>query len=153
MVGERGFWTLDDAFAVWMAYLVEQIDQQAGDDAWLVRLAGDWRVAAVVTDYGADAGEPTPEQSHRLRDIAVAARQRATDAGDVPVQRLRQRIMFDDEVVSGGFSRIGDRVEAARVLEVADEFMRPARVAPRAQTDTRSSASARHDDRAVARRD
>lgn len=123
VVGERGFWTLDDAFAVWTAYLVEQIDQQPGDDAWLVRLAADWRVAAVVTDYGADAGELTPEQSQRLRDIAVAARQRAADAGDVPVERLRQWRMFDDKVVAGGFSRTGDRVEVARVLEVADGFI------------------------------
>ena len=123
VVGERGFWALDDAFAVWLAYVVEEIDRQAEDESWLTRLAADWRVATVVTLYGADAGELTPEQSERLLAIALTARQRAKDEGDVPVERLRQWIMFDDNPVSDGFSRTGDRVEVARVLEVADGFI------------------------------
>ncbi len=123
VVGERGFWALDDAFAVWLAYLVEEIDQQAGDEPWLARLAADWRVATVVTLHGADAGELTPEQSQRLLEIALPARQRATDAGDVTVEQLRHWTLFDDEPVSNAFSRTGDRVEVARVLEVADGFI------------------------------
>lgn len=123
MVGERGFWALDDAFAVWLAYLVEQIDLEAGNDPWLAELAADWRVATVVTLYGADVGKPTPEQSRRLLAVAVAARQRAVDTGDIPVERLRQWILLDGHAVSDGFSRTGDRIEAGRVLEVADGFI------------------------------
>ncbi|MFI9386171.1 hypothetical protein [Kutzneria sp. NPDC052558] len=123
VVGERGFWALDDAFDVWFAYLVEQIDLEAGDDPWLASLAEPWRVAAAVNDYGADAGQPTPEQARRLLAIAATARQRAVDTGDIPVERLREWLILDDLAVSQGFSRTGDRVEVARVLEVADGFM------------------------------
>jgi len=41
VVGERGFWALDDAFAVWLAYLVEQIGQRPAVESWLARLAAD----------------------------------------------------------------------------------------------------------------
>ena len=123
MVGERGFWALDDAFAVWLAYLVEEIDRRIGDEPWLAKLAADWRVATVVTLYGADAGDLTPERSQRLLEIALPARQRAREAGDVTVEQLRQWTMLDDEPVSNAFSRTGDRVEVDRVLEIADGFI------------------------------
>ncbi len=58
VVGERGFWALDDAFAVWLAYLVEEIDQQAGDEPWLSWLAADWRVATVVSVDAAPLSPP-----------------------------------------------------------------------------------------------
>jgi len=39
------------------------------------------------------------------------------------VERLRQWIIIDDYAVSDGFSRTGDRIELAPVLEVADGFI------------------------------
>lgn len=120
-MGERFFWAVDDACGVWLAYLVEEIARQGAEsDPWLAESARSWRVAAAVTDYGANLGAPTPEQADRLRAIAVTARETARANGDVPVDRLRQWIMVGDLAVSDGFSRTGDRVGVDRVLEVAD---------------------------------
>lgn len=121
-VGQRGFWALDDAFGVWLAYVVEEIER-SGPAAWLDTLAEQWRVAAAVTELGADAGRLTGEQAAALHTIAVAARRRAEAVGDIPVDRLRSWIIVDDLPVAGGFARTGGSVELSRVLEVADGFI------------------------------
>jgi hypothetical protein len=84
-VGERGFWTTKDAFGAWMGYLVEEIADRAPAllDPALNALAEQWCVAAVVTDFGADAGELSDQQRSALRAIAVAARARAETVGDL----------------------------------------------------------------------
>lgn len=40
---EPGFWSLDDAFGVWLAYLVEEITRHGtASETWQARLAEDW---------------------------------------------------------------------------------------------------------------
>jgi hypothetical protein len=87
-VGERGFWATKDAFGAWMGYLAEEIADRAPVllDPALSALAEKWRVAAVVTDFGADAGELSDGQRSALRAIAAAARARAESVGR-PVNR------------------------------------------------------------------
>lgn len=34
-IDDRGFWALDDALAVWLAYLVEAVGDVGRADAWL----------------------------------------------------------------------------------------------------------------------
>lgn len=123
-VGSRHFWAVDDAFGVWLGYLVEEVgDPAASPDPWLGELAQRWRVAAVVTDYGLELESLTPEQTDRLRSIALAARQKASDEGDLSEEQLRRWLVVDDLPVAGGFSRTGSQVEVRRVLEVADGFV------------------------------
>jgi hypothetical protein len=115
-VGERGFWAPADVFGVWMAYLVEEIA-----DRRPVRLdpglTEQWRVAVVVTDFGADAGELSDEQRSELRSIAVAARARAETRGDLSAKQLREWTILDEQPV-------GDRpVALTRILEVANGFI------------------------------
>jgi hypothetical protein len=120
-VGDRGFWALADAFGVWVAYLVEEITRRGtASEPWLAALAERWRVSAAITDQGAATGELTDEQAAHLRVVAEAARERAEDVGDIPVERLRQWIILDDLPVASGCCRTGTRVEVSRVLEVAD---------------------------------
>jgi hypothetical protein len=117
----RGFWTWDDALAVWLAYLVEEIDRHSDDDdGWLTEMANAWRVAAAIPDLGAHVKTGTPEQLAALRLIVEAARKRAVEAGDLAIEDLRNWVIVDDLAVSQGFSRTGNQVELKRVLEVAD---------------------------------
>jgi hypothetical protein len=123
-VGERGFWATKDAFGAWMGYLVEEIADRAPVllDPALSALAGKWRVAALVTDFGADAGELSDEQRSALRAIAAAARARAETVGDLSTEQMRQWIILDDDPVAGGWAANGI-LELARILEVADGFI------------------------------
>lgn len=120
--GTKGFWALDDAFGVWIAYLVEEIDRHACDP-WLETIAEDWRVAAAETDFGAHIPPASQAQVASLRALAVEARARAVEAGDVSVEDLRTWFTARDLPVAHGFSRTGDRVELPRILEVADGFL------------------------------
>ncbi|HVK25855.1 MAG TPA: hypothetical protein VM677_31240 [Actinokineospora sp.] len=109
---------------MWLAYLVEEIAKRgAACEPWLATQAEQWRGAAAITELGADAGESTDERVGELLAIAVAARQRAVQVGDIPVESLREWIIVDDLPVAGGFSRTGDRVEVSRVLDVAAGFV------------------------------
>lgn len=120
----RGFWTVDDALDVWLAYLVEQLDRgdRAGD-AWLAGLDDQWRHAAAIADYGTTIELDTPEHRAWLREYAAAARRAAVEAGDITADRLRQWLILDDLAVSGGFSRRPGGVSLNRILEVADGFI------------------------------
>jgi hypothetical protein len=121
---ERGFWSLDDAFAVWLAYLVEEADRaDAHDDPWCVRARNEWRVASGIPEFGAHIPRSTPDQLSRLLSTAAAARQRAQARGDLSIEDLQAWIMVDDLAVSGGFSRTGAFVEVNRVIEVAVAFI------------------------------
>ncbi len=123
-VGDRGFWALNDAFGVWLAYMVEEIERDGGpEDPWLAALAEQWRVSSAITDFDADLTLDAPEQTPRIRAYAVAARRAAVNAGDITVQRLQHWMILPDIPVADGFSRTGDRVEVDRVLEVADAFI------------------------------
>jgi hypothetical protein len=107
-LGERYFWALDDAFAVWFEYVLAQIELSP-PDPWLADLAELWRGAVVCPDFGASVSEWTSEQLVMLHAIGVEARKRAVEAGDVPRD----------------FTRTGeDVVRLLRVLEVADGFLR-----------------------------
>lgn len=123
-LGDRLFWALDDAFGVWLAYLVEEIDRAGPEPGtWLAELAEDWRVATSITDFGGGAREVTDEQAHHLHALAISARRSAVACGDVPVERLRAWTVAKDLPVADGVSRTGDRVELNRILEVADGFI------------------------------
>jgi hypothetical protein len=122
--GDRGFWALDDACAVWLAYLVEEaIGNPTQDDPWCIEAREQWRVAAAITQLGAHVPQSRPEQLGRLRATALAARDRAQARGDLPEQDLRSWIVVDDLPVSNGFSRRGAVIEVQRILEVADAFI------------------------------
>jgi hypothetical protein len=123
-VGERGFWATKDAFGAWMGYLVEEIADRAPAllDPALNALAEQWRIAAVVTDFGADAGELCDQPRSALRAIAVAARARAETVGDLSTEQMRQWIILDDDPVAGGWAANGT-LQLARILEVADGFI------------------------------
>ena len=120
--GKRGFWVWDDVFSVWLAYVAEEIDQSIGD-SWLVAIADKWRVASVVTDFGAEVPAGSADQMAALRSMAVLARQRAERAGDLSLDALRTWHVVDDEPVAGAFSRTGHEIELVRILEVADAFI------------------------------
>ncbi|MFC5267669.1 hypothetical protein ACFPJ1_36610 [Kribbella qitaiheensis] len=123
-VGARGFWATADAFGAWMGYLVEEMANNASAvlDPALRALAEQWRVAAVVTDFGADAGELSDEQRSVLRAIAVTARARAESFGDLSTEQMQQWIILDGDPVAGGWAANGT-LELARLLEVADGFI------------------------------
>ncbi|WP_406051560.1 hypothetical protein [Kribbella sp. NBC_00889] len=123
-VGARGFWATADAFGAWMGYLVEEIANRtpALHDPALRGIAQQWRVAAVVTDFGADAGELSDEQRSALRAIAVTARAKAESFGDLSTEQMRQWIILDGDPVAGGWAANGT-LELARILEVADGFI------------------------------
>jgi hypothetical protein len=107
-LGERYFWALDDAFAVWFEYVLAQIELSP-PDPWLADLAELWRGAVEYPDFGASVPESTPEQLRTLHAIGVEARKRAVEVGDVPRD----------------FTRTGEAVvRIKRVLEVADGFLR-----------------------------
>ncbi|HEX7302278.1 hypothetical protein [Lentzea sp.] len=106
-VGDRGFWVLDDAFAVWLTYLVDETGRVA-PDPWLTGLAEDWRGVLECPDLGEVLPELPVDRARLLLEVATGARLRAAEAGDVP---------WD-------FTRTGkDHVEVGRVLEVADGFV------------------------------
>ncbi|MFC9435713.1 hypothetical protein [Nocardia sp. NPDC057030] len=120
----RGFWAVADAFGVWLAYLVEQID--SGDrvpDAWLAATVEDWRVAAAITDLGVGVTFETERQRSWISEYARAARGAAVAAGDVTEERLRQWIILPDTAVSQGFSNTKGGIGLNRILEVADGFI------------------------------
>jgi hypothetical protein len=123
-IGEHGFWALADTFGAWMGYLVEEFADRAPVqlDPALSDLAQKWRVAAVVTDYGADAGDLCEAQRAALRSIAVAARARAETIGDLSAEQMREWIILDGSPVAGGWAA-GGTVELSRILEVADGFI------------------------------
>lgn len=106
-VDDQGFWVLDDAFAVWLGYLIDQAER-VGPDPWLEECAEDWRSTLECPDLGEILRGLTPEQKRLLLEISTEARQRAHEAGDVPRD----------------FTRTGkDHVEVGRILEVADGFV------------------------------
>jgi hypothetical protein len=123
-VGARGFWATADAFGAWMGYLVEEIANRppAELDPALHALAEQWRVAAVVTDFGADAGELSDQQRSALRAIAVTSRARAETVGDLSTEQMQQWIILDGNPVAGGWAAKGT-LELTRLLEVADGFI------------------------------
>lgn len=114
-----------DTFAVWMGFLVEEIANRAPVllDPALRALEEQWRVAAVVTDFGADAGELSDAQRAALRSIAAAARARAETTGDLSGEQLQHWIMLDDDPIAGGGWAADATVHLARILEVADGFI------------------------------
>ena len=122
-VDARGFWATADAFGAWMGYLVEELADNASVvlDPALRALAERWRVAAVVTDFGADAGEVSDEQRSVLRAIAVAARS-GPIFGDLSTEQMQQWMILDGDPVAGGWAANGT-LELARLLEVADGFI------------------------------
>ena len=97
-----GFWAVDDAFAVWLAYLVEVLNNKEPRGAQV----HDWRVACGVPSYGMEIGSLTERQRRRLTDAAAAARDRARDEGTSPSIDSGHGIS-SDLPVSGGFSRTG----------------------------------------------
>jgi hypothetical protein len=107
-----------------MGYLVEEIANSAPAmlDPALRAIAQQCRVAAVVTDFGADAGELSDEQRSALRAIAVSARARAEASGDLSTRQMQQWIILDGDPVAGGWAANGN-LELARILEVADGFI------------------------------
>jgi hypothetical protein len=122
--GDRVFWALSDAFAVWFAYLAEQVALSgAGDDRWLSQQARAWRVAADATDLGVTVKHGTVDQISQLRTIARAARDRAAQAGSISESTLREWIIVDDKPVHDGMSRLGHEVKVDRILDVADGFL------------------------------
>jgi hypothetical protein len=107
-----------------MGHLDEEIADRAPVllDPALSALAEKWRVAGLVTDFGADAGELPDEQRSALRAIAVAAQARADTVGELSTEQMRQWIILDDDPVPGGWAANGI-LELARILEVADGFI------------------------------
>lgn len=122
-VGDRGFWALNDAFGVWLAYLAEEIEGDAAEAQWLAEIAEQMRVSAAITDLGFDLDPGPADQVARIRSYAASARRAAVGAVDVPVGRLRRWMILPDVAVAGGFSRTGPVVELQRILEVADAFI------------------------------
>lgn len=120
---DRHFWALDDAFAVWLAYLVEELEAGEVRSDELAAAAEHWRVATFVTDFGADIPDAPEPVMARLRASASRARDHAVTNGDVSTTTLAAWKLIDDQPVSGGFSRTGDHVEVTRILEVADAFI------------------------------
>jgi hypothetical protein len=121
VVGDRGFWALDDAFAVWLAYLVESI----GDATASLAEQRDthWKVATGVPDFGMTVKGLDAESRTQLKAAAIRARDVAAAMGDVPESRLREWSLAEGLTVSDGFSRSGDAVPVSRILEVADGFV------------------------------
>ncbi|WP_225725132.1 MULTISPECIES: hypothetical protein [unclassified Nocardia] len=120
----RGFWALDDALDVWLAYLVDQIgDRLHADDAWIADLRDQWVLVAAISDYGITIDFDTQEHRDRIREFAEAARRVASEVGDVTVDRLRQWLILDDIAVSDGHARRPEGVQLNRILEVADGFI------------------------------
>lgn len=122
-IGERGFWAVDDALDVWLAYLVEEVGDVGPGEGWLGELVDQWRRAAAIGDYGVTVRSPVAAQRERLRWIAAGARRRVVEGGFVSVERLRQWVILADLTVSDGFSRTPGGVGVERILEVADGFI------------------------------
>lgn len=121
-IGDRYFWVVDDAFAVWLAYFVEEIRATTAIPEWLGKLTEDWAVAATITDFGMTVDPVDDERRGMLGVIADRARRNAVSAGDVPITRLKEWRLVDDLTVSDGFSRTGEVVELVRILEIAEGF-------------------------------
>jgi hypothetical protein len=120
-IAGRGFWSLDDALGVWLAYLVEQADNHDRvQDGWLTGQVECWRVAAAITDYGCSLSIETEQQREWISEFAGAARGAAVAAGNITEQRLREWMILPDVAVSDGFSRTEGGIGVDRVLEVAD---------------------------------
>ncbi|MEU7632918.1 hypothetical protein AB0C34_23515 [Nocardia sp. NPDC049220] len=120
----RGFWSLDDALGVWLAYLVEQADRHDRiEDGLLSEQVECWRVAAAITDCGCSVSIETEQQREWIGEFADAARRAAVAAGDITEDRLREWMIVPDMAVSDGFSRTRGGIGVDRVLEVADGFI------------------------------
>lgn len=122
-IDNRGFWALDDALDVWLAYLVEEASEARRIEAWLNEFVADWRRVSALPDIGVTMRLPEVAHRHQIHNLAEAARRRVVAAGDVSVERLRQWTILGNLVVSEGFSRTPDGVTANRILEVADGFI------------------------------
>jgi hypothetical protein len=109
--GERGFWVRDDAMCVWLAHLIDELEEGAPyDDPWFGELTQKLRGCAVVGEF-AWVDKATPTQLARLLDVAGAARRRAIARGDLSVDEIRGwrfPVAYRDDVAVG------------QVLEVAD---------------------------------
>src|SRR4051812_37192052 len=120
-LGDRMFWTWDDAFGVWMAYLADEIDRldEVRDD--LKRLARDLHVVSAAIDLGANFTGLGGRSLDLLLEIADRARQRAVEHGSLTEAELRSWLAVDDLPVACAFSRSGTGVvEIERILDVAD---------------------------------
>ncbi|MGQ0843951.1 MAG: hypothetical protein ACT4QF_07425 [Sporichthyaceae bacterium] len=120
VVEDRSCWAFDDAFAVWLAMLIESVADPT--ESFAERLE-DWKVATGVPDFGMTVRRLDAESTTQLASAAGRAREVAAATGDVPVERLREWSLVDGLTVSDGFSRYGDAVALARILEVADGFL------------------------------
>lgn len=122
--GDRKFWALSDAFGAWLAYLVEVADAHTTEpESWLGEQTGRWKVAASITDFGADITAGTADQIGLLRDYALEARELVITRGPLSREDLQGWIVVDDLAVNGGNVRIGDVLSVERILEVADAFI------------------------------
>ncbi|GAB4587059.1 hypothetical protein [Nocardia sp. IFM 10818] len=120
----RGFWAVDDALDVWLAYLVDQLGNEPHtNDPWLADLRDQWRRASALNDHSTTIDFDTRQHREQIRACARAARDAAVAAGDVSVDRLRRWLILDDIPVSDGFARRPDGVQLTRILEVADGFI------------------------------
>ncbi|WP_433656035.1 hypothetical protein ACQPW1_33700 [Nocardia sp. CA-128927] len=122
-IDDRGFWAVDDALDVWLAYLVEAAGDAGPAEPWLSDLVEDWRRGSALADIGVTMRLPVAAHRERVRGIAERARRAALAGGNVPVERLRQWVILADSTVSDGFSRTPDGVGVDRILEVADGFI------------------------------
>ncbi|MEV6563000.1 hypothetical protein AB0M22_45300 [Nocardia sp. NPDC051756] len=122
-IDDRGFWAVDDALDVWLAYLVEAVGDAGSAEVWLSDLVDDWRRGSALADIGVAMRLPVAVHRERVRGIAERARGAARAGGDVSVERLRQWVILGDSTVSDGFSRTPDGVGVDRILEVADGFL------------------------------
>ncbi|GLY50752.1 hypothetical protein [Lentzea sp. NBRC 102530] len=103
-VDDQGFWLLDDAFEVWLCYLVDAAERIEADP-WAAELAEGWRSLRHCPHLGDFYRDLTDPQRRLLIAVCADARRHAVEGGDVPRD----------------FTRTGkDHVEAVRVLEVAD---------------------------------
>ncbi|CAM4482908.1 hypothetical protein NONI108955_33685 [Nocardia ninae] len=120
----RGFWAVDDALGVWLAYLVDQVgDESRADDPWLADVCDQWRRTAAISDFGTTIDFDTRQQRDQVREFARAARDAAVAAGDVRTDQLCQWLILDDIAVSDGHARRPGGVQLNRILEVADGFI------------------------------
>ncbi|MGV9408794.1 hypothetical protein ACWDOP_02675 [Nocardia sp. NPDC003693] len=119
-----GFWAVDDALDVWLAYLVGQIEPESlADDPWFGGVHDQWRRAAALDDHGVTMVIDNERQRDLIRACARAARSAAVDGGDIGPDRLRQWLILDGTAVSDGFARHPEGVVLTRILEVADGFI------------------------------
>src|SRR5689334_6247380 len=111
----RGFWAFDVVSGVFLKHLIDTASQRLAqqNEPWLADAIAQWRVNAVISDYGLFLDDAwSAEQVQLVTELSAAACLLLSQRMEIPAEEISSWVLLDDmRIFPRGLS--GIRTESA----------------------------------------